>query len=69
MATIEGLLSMMIIIEEFGVYGRAAGIALPGIDTSAKGGQYQQPFYRRQTIKGKWNVQKISQSLLVFLLC
>ncbi len=40
----------------YGVYRRAAGIVLPGIDTSAKGGQYQQPFYSRQIIKGKVNL-------------
>ena len=40
----------------YGVFRRAPGIVLPGIDTSAKGGQYQQPFYSRQIIKGKLNL-------------
>ncbi len=40
----------------YGVYRRAAGMILPSIDTSAEGGQYQQPFYSRQIIKGKVNL-------------
>ncbi len=46
---------MINIIEElvYGDYRRAAGMVLPSIDASAKGGQYQDPFYSRQIIKGK----------------
>ncbi len=49
---------MINIIEElvYGDYRRAAGMVLPSIDTSAKGGQYQKPFYSRQIIKGKENL-------------
>ncbi len=34
----------------------AAGVVLPSIDTSAKGGQYHKPFYSRQIIKGSYKV-------------
>ncbi len=39
-----------------GDYRRTAGMVLQSIDTSAKGGQYHNPFYSRQIIKGMVNL-------------
>ncbi len=49
----------------YGVYRRAAGIVLPGIGTSAKGGHYQESFYSRQIIKDKGKVNLLANRKVV----